>query len=704
MSSLTAEDLASDPPPPYEECERPPPPAQPALPRIDPTPSAGSPIAFTVTRDQCIAHLKFLAVLADLRDTVASIPGLFGIADANEKLFQEHTNEAQIRVKEKRWAVYTARAVERYATWWEACIVNCKSPPAADHLYRIWYEDVVRLENPIQWVPEMLPPLDVLMVLHAHMLSPRGFLEDCIRYGKRGLWSSGFPWGAVNECITNDTLEYQVPADARQSFEQKTGLFWDNLHDPETKTLHCPSCRVQIAVPWTYGEISLPMDRAFDEFCGFADHRFSARCPSCRFQIDHERLKVDKFRKDIEALLHRHLPMPGTLYNLRGVPEANVKGERRKSQSTFPNRFIRAAAFQLLHETDPTENKCRTMGTLRSKLASLLSDRSTMKKTHADFPSFSVTTLDSQEKVAFRRMMSRYWDNLSPFALDLVGAVIRQGSFIQKMDQLDWLHSPTVRVTVARLIKKYELFFRIMAENPHHMAVPTLDVDLAWHTHQLCAARYYTYSTAQTARHTKFPIFVDHDDKVDENRLSDGFEWTSSVYKSLTGGELYSECVCWYCEATRASDLHRSTGIFSSSSSSSSSSSAATTRARNAVAKLHSQNNEGSLSHPDRNPHISAHNAIRPRIHASFRPRKHDPRETKMLRLRSAHSTARRRAVKRGGPSSSSSRNDDPTMQAFPMAWGIPVYAPGYAPYMCDPGLHQEAYVANPSCGNQGSA
>lgn len=77
-------------------------------------------------------------------------------------------------------------------------------------------------------------------------------------------------------------------------------------------------------------------------------------------------------------------------------------------------------------------------------------------------------------------MMARYWDNSSEiFALDLVGAVIRQGTFVQKMDRIDWLHSPALPSTIDRLIYKYRIFFRIMAENPSRMAVPTLDVDLA---------------------------------------------------------------------------------------------------------------------------------------------------------------------------------------------------------------------------------
>ena len=67
------------------------------------------------------------------------------------------------------------------------------------------------------------------------------------------------------------------------------------------------------------------------------------------------------------------------------------------------------------------------------------------------------------------------------FALDLVGAVIRQGSFIEKMHALDWLHSPTLRSTMTRLLAKYSRYFEILRKYPKNVAVPTLDVDLAWY-------------------------------------------------------------------------------------------------------------------------------------------------------------------------------------------------------------------------------
>jgi hypothetical protein len=138
-------------------------------------------------------------------------------------------------------------------------------------------------------------------------------------------------------------------------------------------------------------------------------------------------------------------------------------------------------------------------------------------------------------------MMSRYWENFSPFALDLCGAVMRQGVFIDKMVKLDWLHSPSAPETMTRLINKYVNFMTLIKRYPKQIAVPTLDIDLAWHTHQLNPPSYYSYTTRATAK------FIDHDDKIEEGKLNEAFEWTSKTYQQ-DFHEIYSECTCWYCE------------------------------------------------------------------------------------------------------------------------------------------------------------
>lgn len=179
------------------------------------------------------------------------------------------------------------------------------------------------------------------------------------------------------------------------------------------------------------------------------------------------------------------------------------------------------------------------MSDVRLQIEQALRDRDYVKKANHSL----ISTLQKQEKVSVRKMMSCYWENSSSFSLDLVGAVIRQGTFVEKMHSIDWIHSPAVTSTMDRLLTKYDRYFTILGAHPDNTAVPTLDVDLAWHTHQLSPPAYYAYSLHETAR------FIDHDDKIEETKLSDGFEWTSKTYQKMFN-ELYSECTCWYCQNT----------------------------------------------------------------------------------------------------------------------------------------------------------
>lgn len=114
--------------------------------------------------------------------------------------------------------------------------------------------------------------------------------------------------------------------------------------------------------------------------------------------------------------------------------------------------------------------------------------------------------------------------------------------------QIDWIHSPAARDTMKRLVVKYQRFMQIMAANALQVAVPTLDVDLAWHTHQLSPCAYLDFTYAKTQK------FIDHDDKINEDKLSSAFEWTSKTYQEMFG-EVYSECTCWYCETVRSSHV-----------------------------------------------------------------------------------------------------------------------------------------------------
>ena len=81
----------------------------------------GSP---TPTPEQCIAHLKLLEAFHQLREDVATTDGLFGINDSLVSTDEPSKNQSAIllRIREKRWAVYVARAVSRFEKWWQESV------------------------------------------------------------------------------------------------------------------------------------------------------------------------------------------------------------------------------------------------------------------------------------------------------------------------------------------------------------------------------------------------------------------------------------------------------------------------------------------------------------------------------------------------------------------------------------------------------
>jgi len=78
-------------------------------------------------------------------------------------------------------------------------------------------------------------------------------------------------------------------------------------------------------------------------------------------------------------------------------------------------------------------------------------------------------------------------------------------------------------------------------------AVPTLDVDLAWHTHLLSPKDYFGSTVNEMG------MLPDHHDKIDEDILSWFFAWTCMEYWNMFDVP-YSDCTCWYCESIRYLD------------------------------------------------------------------------------------------------------------------------------------------------------
>ncbi|KAG8525652.1 uncharacterized protein KY384_000412 [Bacidia gigantensis] len=618
------------PPPPYEAHARPD--LNAAFSRLNLQAKTSRP-----SPDECLAHLKLLEAFHRLRQSIAFGSGLFGIKD-------DGPDWQLAQRREKRWAVYVARAAYRFGRWWSQCDLQGGRQLTMGDLSALSQESLVK-GSTLHFDHNNIPPLDVILVWHAYQLNPRNFLEDCLRYGKTTLWRSGLPWSIIDACINNSTFAFNAPERAKDWFKKTTGQCWDNLDNPNSTLVTCASraCMQSNLVPWTTSDV----DGSPQVGDGVADKNFRHTCVQCYLIMDNDTLRLRKLRDDIVALKSSNVPLPGTILNRDGTPAIPTKVH--EPRALYPNKFImtKRPASTTLHGQQVS-------------LPSLYDDLlGAIEHTISTCGSFSIVRdeiqkhlpkdLHRDERVAVRKMMSNYWTNSSPFSIDLIGAVIRQGSFIDKMHNFDWLHAPSAPSVLNRFIAKYERFIwitKLSAKTSNRVAVPTLDVDLVWHTHQLSPPSYYTYTLAQTSK------FIDHDDKIASTKLSTSFKWTSEIYQKKFG-DTYSECLCWYCQATR--EQHTSS-----------------------VRRLFGAPSRPTTTTSDMDGvHISAHSSITADTTIA-----HATREAKVSAdLAKAYEKVAQRARKRGEePPPRPSKQENQSV----MAWDVPLYLT-YAPYMPDP-------------------
>ena len=112
--------------------------------------------------EHCLAHLKLLSAFHSLKEDVGYTDGLFNLWNSTYERAQNR-EEALSKLREKRWALYIARAVERFETWWLQ--VLCTFEPAQRLEGKEMVSNNLRFtEFPKrgtvqQWTVGMLPPI-----------------------------------------------------------------------------------------------------------------------------------------------------------------------------------------------------------------------------------------------------------------------------------------------------------------------------------------------------------------------------------------------------------------------------------------------------------------------------------------------------------------------------------------------------------------
>jgi hypothetical protein len=283
------------------------------------------------------------------------------------------------------------------------------------------------------------------MVWHSYMLNPRAFAEDCLRMGKMDFWAQGMPWEAINFVINPHTLEYSPPAGAMQAFEGMTGRKWNNLDDSDTKRVTCPKCRALLDVPWCSPRekksdgVQYELSTILEGGNGYAESDFKFTCKGCSNVLNHKYLELVKFKNDVEMLASQDIPMPGTFLSMRGLPE-RVKLTSGASNALFPNQLIKKFMLKEIVELGQHGNSGGNLSLDKVKELIEPAVKSANNARNDKFGGLLTIKVNGRPvkanlvskgaRISVRRMMSRYYGNASPFALDLVGAVIRQGQFV----------------------------------------------------------------------------------------------------------------------------------------------------------------------------------------------------------------------------------------------------------------------------------
>ncbi|KAG5638382.1 hypothetical protein H0H81_000278 [Sphagnurus paluster] len=352
---------------------------------------------------QVKGHLALLRAFADLRTTVEGLDqGMVSTAALT------HMPED----KELRWIWFVGRAVERFERWCQSLV----------------YKDA---ETELAYI---LPPLDALMVWHSYMLNPSWYREDCSRIPVLGVTGE---LGRHLSDILGPKLEALLespPTPARISkWIERTSTAFDPLEAVlTTRSIRCVICRQTLETPLMA-----------QDGTGYLQQGFLLRCPASTCQSI-------VITKEILALYK----LTGDLVREEPKLQSYLAGTLRTSLSDLNM----GRATKVKHDVMQAPQLREPLG-CRSKSEWRQAIMKAVKYNLKEIRKRMASKIKGGDGRLIRRIFSAYTDD-KMFSVDLVGAVLRQGRFIAKMQELHWtasgfFESPEEQVVLKHAIARY---------------------------------------------------------------------------------------------------------------------------------------------------------------------------------------------------------------------------------------------------------
>ncbi|CAG8618757.1 14121_t:CDS:2 [Cetraspora pellucida] len=228
-------------------------------------------------------------------------------------------------------------------------------------------------------------------------------------------------------------------------------------------------------------------------------------CSKCKFKLSIESLSAKKFMDDIQKYNDgKKAYIAGTLVSTANG-EYNV--DKAISDSDYLFNLTSTPWKNLLGMIKESPENCNW-----TKIVKCIKSQIKDLKSQQLFKNVRIgVTLN---------VILAYCGTTLPFSIGLVSAVIRQREFTNKMVDNAWINNSAVQ---AQATVRYHKFL-LLQKDANRCFVPTLDIDLCWHTHMLHAPLYRNFTKNHMNR------IINHDDTLSKSTLSNGFAETSSAW------------------------------------------------------------------------------------------------------------------------------------------------------------------------------
>ena len=445
----------------------------------------------------------------------------------------------------------------------------------------------------INMMNDLMPPLDVIMVWHSFLLNPKTFYDTCLRNNVLNFANYPLPLYKINQFIDNYTFEFNVDYSINQknylnlikSFTNDTTTTTTTNDDNDNERdinqydiatnfslnkqlvrFYCPGCK-KILTDWIKINDKNQM--------GLADRNLSVRtlrsqsfiieddlsplppqpskkcaytCPCINISmITHESLRIlhlivdAKRRRNKNTNKNEIYPLLPGIYKYFSLVICNPKYSS-KSPITLNKNICQAIEKSYLVEKN-----------LITIINDILTKNNINININININEIKKIRIILRNYLQFNYISSTVKNGIE-IGEDLVGCILRQEIFWEKINQIDWLHSPLIYESLKESLIRYKRFYLMLTTtttttttnnnnkySKEILLVPTLDIDLIWHTHQLSMYGYFHDCLTSSCHYV-----IDHNDKIDNNKLNDGFSFTSKKYKYLFKDN-YSICYCQYC-------------------------------------------------------------------------------------------------------------------------------------------------------------